>query len=236
MNYYAFMSVKNLSMGVAIFVGGLLVVGAQATETDSRKLMAVVEQWVELQNTIHQEQTEWKQQRESLQHSLSLLKREQEQLTARIDAAAADMDEYAEAKWEEEQLRTSLQRVLAEAAEQIPEDTRDPASERLRTLLDDTVRAHRENRTLHIDRARMTSPEGHDIQMQQLRLGTTQAYAVSPDDQFAAHGVWDGEEWHWRWNSDWATPIRTALRIAEGEIAPRWIALPVTLMEAEPPE
>ena len=225
-----------LWMGAAIVVAGYQVTGGQAAETDNRQLMAVVEQWVELQNTIHQEQTEWKQQRESLQHSLSLLDREQKLLAARIDTAAADMDEHAETQWEEEQLRTSLRRILAEAAEQIPGDSREPAPERLRALFDDTVRAHREHRTLHMDRTRMTSPEGHHIQMQQLRLGTAQAYAVSPDDQFAAHGVWDGEEWLWRWNSDWATPIRTALRIAEGEIAPRWIALPVTLQEAEPPE
>lgn len=216
-------------------VGALLNPCARA-DVDVRQLRTAVEQWVELQDTLHREQTDWNHQRESLEHNLALLERERDQLTARIAAATAEMDEQTEAQWEEEQLRTALRQTLADAAQLIPAASREPAPERLRELLDTSVREHRAHRTLHIDRVRMTTPTGRQIQMQQLRLGHAQAYAVSPDDHYAAHGVWDGSDWQWQWNPAWATGIRTALRIVEGDIAPRWVPLPVTLLNTEVPE
>lgn len=203
----------------------------RAEVVDTRRLMSAVEQWVELQDTIHREQAEWKQQSESLRHHLSLLQREHDQLTARIAAAKEEMDEQTAAEWEEQQLLTSLQQSLSEAATLLSSTPRESTTEQLGPLLDQTVRAHRDHRGIHTDRARMTTPSGQKVLMQTLQLGTTQAYAVSPDDQYAAHGVWDDSAWQWQWNPDWASSIRTALRIAAGERPPRWVPLPVKMLE-----
>lgn len=197
---------------------GIHPVGAE--KVDARRLMSTVEQWLELRDTIHREQTEWRLQSQSLRHNLTLLQSEHDQLTARIATATASMDEQTEAEWEEQQLLTSLEQSLAEAA-----------AEQLRPLLDATVQAHNKHRGIHTDRARMTTPTGQQLLMQTLQLGNAQVYAVSPDDQYAAHGVWDGSDWHWQWNPAWAPAIRTALRIVAGELAPRWVPLPVTMLE-----
>ncbi len=204
-------------------------------EVDAARLLQVVEHWLELQEALQRERTEWHAQRDSMQHGIELLQREQELLRSRIAGAEADMDELAAADLAEAQLRSALQQTLADVESRIPVQSRERASEALRLELEQAIRNQNEHHAIHLERNVMTGPDQQQRQMQVLRLGHAQAYAVSPDTLHAAHGVWDGELWHWEWNAAWAENIRTAIRIAAGELAPRWVPLPVTLIDREAP-
>ncbi len=222
-------------------VGGAVLCGVAVAnaEPDARALMGAIEQWVALVDTQHRERVEWETARASLEQGIDLLTREKELLTARIDEHAAAADAVTDEKLAEEQRRTDQDRALRDATAQLAawlgSDTEHvaPLTITLSEVCTDAVAALRQHQAIRLDPQLLASPDGTERLMDVLYLGHAQAYAVARNDQTAAHGVWNGAAWTWEWDPYHAPAIREAVRVQQGERAPRWTLLPITVLPAE---
>lgn len=225
----------------------------QAAEGPVAELMSAVEQLDAVRETLQRERSEWRVQKASMLHGIGLLDRERALLEERLSEWDATSDVEDEEALRIEQRRAAQERALALAGRLLDDATprmraaRDAFPdlfaveattgpvERLRILLDAAAQLQRRQQRLLHEQRLMDLPDGGRRQMDLLQLGHSQAYAVSPDDRMAAHGVWSGEAWAWRWDPAWATSIRQAIRVHLAEVPPRWVLLPVSRREEEEP-
>ncbi len=220
-----------------------------AAEIAPSERVAQADAWLRLRRELAQEREAWTVRRQHTAQRIELLELEREALEERIaeGAATAERDEAQRSRGErwlqawEDGLREADEHVggLARQLEASPDGSSWtlspdwPAGERLRALLARAIDLqHRHQRLWHEHRV-LSGPDGR-LRMEVLHLGLSQAYAVSPDDQQAGHGVWTGAEWQWVWNPEWASAIRQAIRIHRSEGPPRWIELPVALPGGRP--
>jgi len=228
-------------------------VGEARADASVPELMRKVEQVVEIRDTMHHERVAWDAQKQSMEHGLRLLQREKELLEERIAEWTDTADEQSDERVTLEQQRTKQesafqgadrsldahQAFLAQARKFFPEHFEGAPgatlSERLGYIFGSANRVQRDHGRIAHTRQLMDIPDSGRRQMDVLKLGHAQAYAVSPDDRLAGHGVWTGTEWVWTWDAAWAPVIREAVRIHQGELAPRWTFLPVTMLGQEGP-
>jgi len=241
----------------AVTVGAMMliaVIGAFAEEASVIDVMREVDQLRQVRETLRAEQVEWETRKASMEHGMMLLEREKEQLTARIAEAGERMDERSEEEVQRERRRTDQEQALrgvdrwmddhsdvsARARAAFPESFETSAgdeavAERLRRILAAASTIHRRSRTVSVEPVLMDAPDATRRRMDVLYLGLAQAYAVSPDNSYAAHGVWAGTAWEWTWNADWADAFRHAVRIHQGDVASRWVSLPIAVVGDESP-
>ncbi len=212
-------------------------------------LMSDVRQWVELQDAIHRERVEWERTVAKIGQQIELLEKEKALLSTQIEEALALSDDATESRVTQEErfkaqerafekLEThwkEIQPLIQEARSALPSHFTDsPAgtlNDRYAAFFAMAVQVQRHGQAIHHESRLLTQPDGSRRLMDILQFGHALAYAVSPDDQSAAFGVWSGSDWEWSWNSAWAPTIRTALRIHRGESAPRWVSLPFQALE-----
>lgn len=223
---------------------------ASADEVAVPALMRTVEQWVEVQDTLHRERVAWTEQQESMKQGMRLLEREKALLEERIAEWEETADEQSADQVAMESRRNQQQQAIQRVASALDERQRDvermrdafpdafdavgaekSTVTRLRALLGAATAIHRDQQSIRYARELMAIPEAGRRQLEILYLGHAQAYAVSADDQYAAHGVWEHGAWRWTWAPDFAPGIREAIRVQQGELAPRWLYLPLGLME-----
>ena len=201
-------------------------------ESEPRELMRSVEQWIELTDTLHRERVEWGAARASLEQGIDLLTREKAMLEARIAEHAAEADAATDEEVALEQRRAAQDSAIREAATLL---TKSDAAlpDQLSAVFTNAIDAQRDHQSIRVDEELLDTPEDTQLLMDVLYLGHAQAYAVSRNDQAAAHGVWDGHTWTWKWDPRHAPAIREAIRVQQGELAPRWTRLPVVILPAE---
>ncbi len=228
-------------VGLTVLVAAM---GAHEVRADAgaRDLMRAVEQWIELKDVLHREKVEWETARASLEQGIDLLTREKELLEARIAEHTTEADAVTDEQVAMEQRRTAQEEALRGAfgvlASWLNTDLeRDGAlPDKLSEVLNDAIAAQRKHEAIRLDQELLNAPDDTQLLMDVLYLGHAQAYAVSRNDETAAHGVWDGRKWMWKWDARHAPVIREAVRVQQGELAPRWIQLPVTVLSKEPEE
>ena len=228
------MRLINYIFSPLVALSFVLYASTASAETDARDLMRAVEQWVELTDTRHRERVEWETTRASLEQGIDLLTREKALLEARIAKHTAAADVATEEELAIEQRRTAQKNALRTAATLLDTPLSDtPLPDTLSTVFNNAIAVQRNNQTIRFDQQLLDTPDDTQLLMDVLYLGHAQAYAVSRHDQTAAHGVWDGDDWIWNWDPRHAPAIREAIRVQQGELAPRWTRLPVTVLSPE---
>ncbi len=220
---------------------------ARGESTSER--IAQVDAWLRLRRELAQEREAWNARRRSLEQRIDLLQREklalQQRLSDGTHAARRDTEEHEAlqrglAAWEDELHRaedslTALAHQLDTAPDgeawRLPQEG--ALTERLGALFTRALDLQRRHQRLWHETQVLDTPEGRR-RMDVLHLGFAQAYAVTPDNRLAGHGVWTGARWRWSWNPDWAPAIRHALHIQQAESPPRWVELPITLPDPPP--
>ena len=243
-------SVRRVWVGL---LAALPLCAALAAQDPVQELLSEVERLDTLRETLQRERAEWEIQKESMTHGMDLLQREKALLEQRIAAWTETADVQDEEALRLEQRRAEHARALQEAGRRLDdvhaslqsarclfpdlfeaEGATAPA-DRLRTLFGAATGLQRQLQSVVFEQQLMDLPDGSRRQMDVLKLGHSQAYAVALDNTTAAHGVWSGERWEWRWDPAWAREIRHAIRVYQGEGAPRWVLLPVSMPEGDRP-
>lgn len=223
------MNIGKTLLSLLLLVGTAI---ATQAESEPRELMHTVEQWIELRDTLHRERVEWDATRTSLEQGIELLNRERDLLETRIAEHAAEADEATDQELALEQRRSAQDNALRNATAQLKSS--DAAlSDQLSAIFATALDTQREHQSIRVEQQLLDTPDDTQRLMDVLYLGHAQAYAVCRNDQNAAHGVWDGHEWTWNWDARHAPAIREAIRVRQGELAPRWTRLPVVILPEE---
>ena len=221
---------RSKALAIVLLLGVTIISGH--AEPAPRELMRAVEQWIELRDTLHRERVEWDATRTSLEQGIELLNRERDLLETRIAEHAAEADEATDEELALEQRRSAQDNVLRNATAQL-ESSDAALPDQLSAIFAVALDKQREHQSIRVDQQLLDTPNDTQRLMDVLYLGHAQAYAVSRNDQNAAHGVWDGREWTWNWDARHAPAIREAIRVQQGELAPRWTRLPVVILPEE---
>lgn len=238
-----------LVAGTAALVAG----PSPAANPSVARLIHEVEQLAAIRDSIQREQLEWDIEKETMRHGILLLEEEKSRLQHLLEAQRKTASEKSEEERNRKQGVLEQERSLHQAEHGLDqyaaridaarklfpnlfqEPPRTALGDRLNRLFSAAIAVQREHQSILYTREVMTLPDASRRQMELLRLGHSQTYAVSPDDRVAAHGVWTGSQWEWTWDASMASQIRKAVRVHQGDITPRWVFLPVAVLEKGSP-
>ncbi len=236
------------SWRTGIIAAMALPVAGVLAETPVTALLRDIDALRKVRETLQAERVEWETQREAMERSMALLQREKDVLESRIAEHERIVDEHTAEEVARERRRANQEQTLQQVGQWIsahaavwdqaraafPDRFETPPAEptptqQLQRFFGVAAAIQRLHNSITVEHRIMDLPAGGRRQMEALFIGRAQAYAVSPDDTLAAHGVWTGTEWKWAWNPDWAATIRTAVRVHQGALSPRWVMLPLTV-------
>lgn len=122
---------------------------------------------------------------------------------------------------------------IADEIASLQKDARFKKTKAIDTSLENTLTVlraiQRSDNQLHQGRVTL-APDGHQqIEMRVLYFGLARAFAVSPDNQFAAVGVPKERGWQWQWQNDIAPAVAKALSIMRDKQTADFVSLPFEL-------
>lgn len=107
----------------------------------------------------------------------------------------------------------------------------DPAdlSKRLERVLGLYAEIEQFDQGVHVGRMILTDPDGARREMRVLFLGFGAGFALTPDGADGACAVPTADGWQWKWEPQWAQPIRAALDCYEKVRPAAFIPLPMEI-------
>lgn len=245
-------NIRTLSL---ILAGSLLPAGFALTdpvhETDALTL-----QWTGLEHQKDLLQANWRTQKPVLEQQLSLLEREQHELTDLLATSARKKDEVEQKRLEllEQQTRfeqeqDALQNTLMQAAvklraiharlppplfegwsKDLPrlDDPKLTATEKLQLVLQLLGQLNDFEQKITLNEAVMKLADGQDHVVEQVYLGLSNGWYVTADQRFAAAGMAGPDGWQWSAAPD-PKPIAQIVAILQRREDPQLVSIPIAL-------
>ncbi|QJR80791.1 DUF3450 family protein [Alteromonas pelagimontana] len=213
--------------------------------------------WLQIEKQEQLLLNEWKERKPSLEQRIALLKAEQKQLQQILQQSSASQDDVearrnallAEQNSLEEQqsqvsralqgLRQrsdSLYSALPEPVqvtwdkEQAALDNEADTSQQLQVVLAKLSRLGQFNQQVSVNEGILAAPDGSDVVVKQLFLGSSYAWFSNSDGKYAGYGKAIEGNWRWTFDSDIdAQQISKAIAIFEKRHQPELVQLPVLL-------
>ncbi|MEM7391901.1 MAG: DUF3450 family protein [Verrucomicrobiota bacterium] len=138
------------------------------------------------------------------------------------------------AQWPE-RLPPGLGASLDDAFKRLPADANQRAAlsdgARFRIVIALYSELDKLQHTFHAVKEVLPLPDGSRRELDVLYLGLARAFAVSPDDAYAAVGEPGPDGWTWRSRPDLAPAVRRAVAVFRREQTPELIALPLQVKD-----
>lgn len=211
--------------------------------SESRQWLEQEAQWKQEIGLLEREQAALKdeidsasrQQASATRDQLDQLRRQDELrqilegLRPALDRAEADLRAWVVV------LPPALREPLAELQSRLPADNAAAAkagtAQRVQTVVALYAQIEELGRGTHVVKEILADERGTRREMDVLYLGLARAYAVSPDQAWAAVGTPAAGGWAWAPQPDLAPRVRRAIDVQQEQVAAELVALPIQVQE-----